>query len=148
MTQGLDVVLTLRTQALDKAAQRLQQQEQQLAQLQSQAKALEDYALDYQRQLSTEGVMGAQQRQIIAAYLNQVQQAIIGQYEKITQQTQQVADAKARWLEARLHAQAMEKLIEKRQHEAQQQQEKLEQQAADALSQVQLLAKQRANNEP
>ena len=88
MAEQLELVLQLRQQALDKASQRMQQVEQQLQLLKQQATALEDYALDYQKQLASEGLIGIQQRQLLVAYLSQVQTAVIGQYEKISQAEQ------------------------------------------------------------
>lgn len=143
MAEQLELVLQLRQQAVDKASQRLQQVEQQLQILKQQATALEDYALDYQKQLASEGVIGIQQRQLLVAYLSQVQTAVMGQYEKISQAEQQVGDAKKVWMEAHLQAQAIEKLISERKKMKQQTLEKREQQASDALNQIKFAASQR-----
>lgn len=143
MAEQLELVLQLRQQAVDKASQRLSQVEQQLQTLKQQATALEDYALDYQKQLASEGLIGIQQRQLLVAYLNQVQTAVMGQYEKIAQAEQQVVDAKSVWLEAHRQAKAIEKLIEERTNHKRQLIEKREQQAADALNQVKFAASQR-----
>lgn len=143
MAEQLELVLQLRQQAVDKASQRLQQVEQQLQTLKQQATALEDYALDYQKQLASEGLIGIQQRQLLVAYLSQVQTAVMGQYEKIAQAEQQVIDAKSVWVEAHRQAKAIEKLIEERTHIKRQLIEKREQQAADALNQVKFAAGQR-----
>ncbi|MBP7900518.1 MAG: flagellar export protein FliJ [Gammaproteobacteria bacterium] len=143
MAEQLEVVLQLRQKVLDKASERLQQVEQQLQTLKQQATALEDYALDYQKQLASEGVIGIQQRQLLVAYLNQVQTAVIGQYEKISQAEHQVVAAKAVWMDAHLQTKAIEKLIEARKKLKQQATEKREQQASDALSQVRFVANQR-----
>lgn len=140
MAEQLAVVLKIRQQALDKASERLQQVEQQLHLLKQQARALEDYALDYQKQLASEGVIGIQQRQLLVAYLSQVQTAVMGQYEKISQAEHQVTDAKAVWMDAHLQAQAIEKLIAERKKVQHQAAEKREQQAADALNQVKFVA--------
>lgn len=143
MAEQLELVLQLRQQAVDKASQRLQQVEQQLQTLKQQATALEDYALDYQKQLASEGLIGIQQRQLLVAYLSQVQTAVMGQYEKIAQAEQQVIDAKSVWVEAHRQAKAIEKLIEERTSIKRQLIEKREQQAADALNQVKFAASQR-----
>lgn len=143
MAEQLELVLQLRQQAVDKASQRLQQVEQQLQTLKQQATALEDYALDYQKQLASEGLIGIQQRQLLVAYLSQVQTAVMGQYEKIAQAEQQVVDAKNVWVEAHRQAKAIEKLIEERTNRKRQLIEKREQQAADALNQVKFAASQR-----
>ncbi len=143
MAEQLALVLKIRQQALDKASDRLQQVEQQLHMLKQQARALEDYALDYQKQLASEGVIGIQQRQLLVAYLSQVQTAVIGQYEKISQAEQQVVDAKSVWVEAHRQAKAIEKLIAERKKIQYQAAEKREQQAADALNQVKFSASQR-----
>lgn len=143
MAEQLEVVLQLRQKALDKASERLQQAEQQLQTLKQQATALEDYALDYQKQLASEGVIGIQQRQLLIAYLNQVQTAVMGQYEKISQAEHQVVAVKSVWMDAHLQAKAIEKVIEARKKLKQQAAEKREQQASDALSQVRFVANQR-----
>lgn len=143
MAEQLELVLQLRQQAVDKASQRLQQVEQHLQTLKQQATALEDYALDYQKQLASEGLIGIQQRQLLVAYLSQVQTAVMGQYEKIAQAEQQVVDAKNVWVEAHRQAKAIEKLIEERTNIKRQLIEKREQQAADALNQVKFAASQR-----
>ncbi len=143
MAEQMELVLQLRQQAVDKASQRLQQVEQQLQTLKQQATALEDYALDYQKQLASEGVIGIQQRQLLVAYLSQVQTAVMGQYEKIAQAEQQVIDAKSVWMEAHRQAKAIKKLIEERTNHKRQLIEKREQQAADALNQVKFAASQR-----
>lgn len=143
MAEQLELVLQLRQQAVDKASQRLQQVEQQLQTLKQQATALEDYALDYQKQLASEGVIGIQQRQLLVAYLSQVQTAVIGQYDKISQAEHQVIAAKSVWMDAHMQAKAIEKLMEERKKLKQQQHEKREQQAADALNQVRFVANNR-----
>lgn len=143
MAEQLELVLQLRQQALDKASQRMQQVEQQLHLLKQQATVLEDYALDYQKQLASEGLIGIQQRQLLIAYLSQVQTAVIGQYEKISQSEQQLVDAKKVWMDAHLQAKAIEKLIDERKKLQQQAIEKREQQASDALNQVKFAAQQR-----
>jgi flagellar protein FliJ len=136
MASQLELVFQLRQQAVEKASQRLQQVEQQLQTLNQQATALEDYALDYQKQLANEGLIGIQQRQLLVAYLNQVQTAVMGQYEKIGHAEHQIVDAKKVWMEAHLQAKAIEKLIEQRKKVQQQLQEKREQNASDALNEV------------
>lgn len=142
MPKSLMVVLQLRERELDKASQQLQHLEQTLSTLKAQAQALEDYAVEYQQQLSAQGMISIQQRQVIATYLNQVQTAIIGQYEKIKQTEAQVDVVKKAWIDARVQVQAMEKLVDSRKKELRRKQEKQEQQAADALSQVQFVNKQ------
>lgn len=143
MAEQLELVLQLRQQAVDKAGQRLQHVEQQLQTLKQQATALEDYALDYQKQLASEGVIGIQQRQLLVAYLSQVQTAVMGQYEKISQAEHQVVDAKAVWVEAHRQAKAIEQLIAERKKVKQQVLEKREQQASDALNQIKFAASRR-----
>ncbi len=143
MAEQLDLVLQLRQKTVEQASQRLQQVEQQLQTLKQQAKALEDYALDYQKQLASEGVIGIQQRQLLVAYLSQVQTAVMGQYDKIAQAEHQVVDAKNVWVEAYRQAKAIEKLIEERNKVKQQQADKREQQASDALNQVKFAASRR-----
>lgn len=143
MTEPLEMVLQLRQQAVDKASQSLQQLEQKLQTLKQQASALEDYALDYQKQLASEGLIGIQRRQLLVAYLNQVQTAVLGQYEFISQAEHQVISAKAVWIEAYLQAQAIEKLLEQREKSKQQSRDKREQQASDALNEVMFIANRR-----
>jgi flagellar export protein FliJ len=136
MSSQLAIVLELREKEEERARQSLGQAEQRLALLQQQQTALEDYALAYQQQLSATGQMNMQHRQTIAAYLAQVQAAILGQAEKAAVAGVQVEAAKKNWLQARLNKKGISTLIEKRTHEKAQRDEKNEQREADALSQV------------
>lgn len=135
MSQQLEVVLKLREQELEKLEQQLGVAQQQLSLLTRQRGALEDYAMTYQQQLSAQGSMPMQQRQIIAAYLLQVQSAIVGQGEKITQAAEQVEQVKQKWLQARLNKDAIAKLVEKRQQDEVSRAEKQAQKTQDDLNQ-------------
>ena len=136
MTSQLDTVLRLREQEVEKRQRHLTYAQQQLAQLEAQSQALEEYALGYQQQLSAVGAIGMQQRQLIAAYLQQVQSAILGQSEKIALAKQQVDVAQQHWLKARTDREAIAKLMEKRAEEAQRLADKQEQKLQDELVQV------------
>lgn len=136
MSKQLALVLELREKEEESARQAFGVAEQRLEVLQQQLKALEDYALSYQQQLSATGQMQMQHRQTITAYLHQVQTAIVGQLEKINFASQQVDSTKQQWLEVRLKKKGIETLVEKREQENNRAAEKNEQKESDALSQV------------
>jgi flagellar FliJ protein len=136
VSSQLDTLLRLRDQEVEKRERQLTYVQQQLAQLEAQSQALEEYALSYQQQLSAIGAMSMQQRQLIAAYLQQVQSAILGQSEKIALAKQQVDIARQHWSKARTDREAIAKLMEKRAKDAQRIADKQEQKLQDELVQA------------
>lgn len=136
MSDQLQVVLEMRQKAEDQAARQVADLERQRDQLQGQLQALEDYARDYQLQLSRPGQMAMHQRQVIQAYLQQVQEAMVGMQDKIRLAERGIDQARQRWLDAHQKKQGIHKLVEQRQQQAQRQLEQQEQKQSDALSQL------------
>lgn len=140
MSGQLATVLQLRVREEEKAAEKKLVLERNLSSLQHQLASLEDYALDYQVQLSATGTISIQQRQLLSAYLHQVQTAILGQLEKLSAAEVQLEQARSLWLEARLSRQAIEKLIEKRASSEAVREAQRDQKETDALNQVRFVA--------
>lgn len=136
MSKQLALVLDLKKKEEDKARDHLRKLEQRLEALQQQLSALEDYALAYQQQLSAPGAITMQHRQTVMLYLNQVQNAIVGQVDKVNLAASQVEQAKNVWLEHRLKTKGIATLVENRQQEQHRLNEKNEQKESDALTQI------------
>lgn len=143
MADQLATVLQLRVLEEEKAAEKKLVLERNLSSLQQQLTSLEDYALDYQARLSATGTISIQQRQLLSAYLHQVQTAILGQLEKIAAAETQVEQARSLWLAARLNKQAIEKLMEKRLVAQAELEVQRDQKETDALNQVRFVANNR-----
>ena len=132
MSAQLELVLQLREKAEKEARENMQRVESQRDALKNQILQLEEFVRDYQRQFSDPNtITSMQKRFLLMIYVEQIQTAIAGHQSKLESYELSVDQLRQIWLETRQQKLGFERLLEKRQQESRQYQEKMEQKQLD-----------------
>jgi len=129
----LKVIVDLAEKAEQQALSEWGQLQQKLVQEQQQQQQLEDYAAEYQRSLSTPSAQGMTGGAIQNAlgFIGQIKQALTQQQQQLTLIEKQVDSAQQAYLEQHGKVKALHHLLEKLDHEYDQEQDKQAQRLAD-----------------